>query len=95
MQETRYYQDAMAKGETKGEAKLLLRLLERKFRPLPENARQRVDSADVETLLLRAERAPDAKSLDEIWGHYASPDGICNPVRKVLCLGGPWDMRKT
>jgi predicted transposase YdaD len=77
MQETRYYQDAVekgmangiAKGEAIGEAKLLLRLLERKFRSLPESARQRIAEADAETLLVWGERVLDAKSLDEVLGH--------------------------
>jgi len=101
IEETRYYQDAMAKGETKGEAKLLLRLLERKFRPLPDSARQRVAAADAETLLLWAERVLDAKSLDEIWGALSiaggnvAPDRIGNPVRMVLCLGRHWIINET
>ena len=65
MKETRYYQDAVVEGE----AAMLLRLLERKFRPLPESARQRVAAADAETLLVWAERVLDAKNLDEVWGH--------------------------
>ncbi|MFM8333211.1 MAG: Rpn family recombination-promoting nuclease/putative transposase [Candidatus Methylumidiphilus sp.] len=69
IEETRYYQDAMAKGEKKGEAKLLLRLLERKFRPLPDTARQRVAEADAETLLVWGERMLDANSLDEVLGY--------------------------
>jgi len=35
---------------------------------LPEPARQRVASADAETLLIWAERILDAKSLDDVWG---------------------------
>jgi hypothetical protein len=65
LKETRFYQDVF----TEGEAAILLRLLERKFRPLPESARQRVAAADAETLLAWAERVLDAKSLDEVWGH--------------------------
>ena len=65
MKETRYYQDAVIDGEVA----VVLRLLERKFRPLPESARQRVAAADAETLLVWAERVLDANSLDEVWGH--------------------------
>ncbi|MFM8330129.1 MAG: DUF2887 domain-containing protein [Candidatus Methylumidiphilus sp.] len=65
MKETRYYQDAVAEGE----AAVVLRLLERKFRPLPESARQRIASADAETLLVWAERILDANTVDEVWGH--------------------------
>ena len=48
---------------------MLLRLLERKFHTLPESARQRVATADAETLLAWGERVLDANSLDEVWGH--------------------------
>jgi predicted transposase YdaD len=64
LKETRFYQDVF----TEGEAAMLLRLLERKFRPLPEAARQRIATADAETLLLWGERVLDATSLEEIWG---------------------------
>ncbi|MFM8332294.1 MAG: DUF2887 domain-containing protein [Candidatus Methylumidiphilus sp.] len=64
LKETRFYQDVL----TEGEATMLLRLLERKFRPLPETARQRIAAADAETLLIWGERLLDAKSLDEVWG---------------------------
>jgi predicted transposase YdaD len=66
LQETRYYQDAIAKGEVKGEAKILLRQLELKFRPLPDAAIQRIADADADTLLIWAERVLDANSLDEV-----------------------------
>ena len=64
LKETRFYQDVF----TEGEAAMLLRQLERKFRPLPESARQRVATADAETLLAWGERLLDANSLDEVWG---------------------------
>jgi len=66
---TRFYQDVFAEGRVEGEAALLLRRLERKFRPLPESARQRIAAANAETLLAWGERVLDARSLDEVWGH--------------------------
>ena len=85
LKQTRFYQDVFGEGRlagkaegkaegkqegrVEGEAALLLRLLERKFRPLPDSARQRVASADAETLLAWGERVLDANSLDEVWGH--------------------------
>ena len=70
---TRFYQDVFGEGRVEGrvegEAVMLLRLLDRKFHPLPESARQRVAAADAETLLVWGERVLDAKSLDEVWGH--------------------------
>jgi predicted transposase/invertase (TIGR01784 family) len=62
-------QEGRQEGRIEGEAAMLIRLLERKFRPLPESARQRVSSADAETLLIWGERVLDANSLDEVWGH--------------------------
>jgi len=41
LKEPRFYQDVFVEGRVEGEAAMLLRLLERKFRPLPESARQR------------------------------------------------------
>ena len=73
LKKTRFYQDVFGEGEqnglVKGEAALLLRLMERKFKPLPESARKRVAEADAETLLVWGERLLDANTLDEIWGH--------------------------
>jgi predicted transposase/invertase (TIGR01784 family) len=84
LKDTRFYRDVFAEGRQEGhqegrlegrqeghqegEAAVLLRLLERKFRPLPDSARQRIASADAETLLVWAERLLDANSLDDIWG---------------------------
>jgi len=36
---TRFYQDVFGEGRVEGEAAMLLRLLERKFHPLPESVR--------------------------------------------------------
>jgi predicted transposase YdaD len=76
LKQTRFYQDVFGEGRdegrvegrVEGEAALLLRLLERKFHPLPESARQRIAAADAETLLVWGERVLDAKRLDEVWG---------------------------
>jgi hypothetical protein len=55
-------------GRVEGEAAMLLRLLNRKFHPLPEYALQRIAAADAETLLVWGERVLDAKCLEEVWG---------------------------
>ena len=68
LKQTRFYQDVFGEGRVEGEAALLLRLLERKFPPLPESARQRIATADAETLLVWGERVLDANNLDEVWG---------------------------
>ncbi|QVL51535.1 MAG: DUF4351 domain-containing protein [Thiocapsa sp.] len=56
----------MAQGEQRGEAKILLRLIERKFGPPSETVRHRITSADSETLLEWSDRILEARSLDEV-----------------------------
>lgn len=53
-------------GRQKGAALVLLRLLQIKFGPLPEAVRQRIEAADVEVLLVWADRVLAATSLDEV-----------------------------
>ena len=55
-------------GRQEGEAALLLRLLERKFGPLPEEVRQRVAAADSDALLAWGERVLTADTLEEVFG---------------------------
>jgi len=73
LKETRFYQQVFSEGRVEGrvegEAAVVLRLIERRFGPPNEATRQRVASADAETLLLWAERLLDAKTLEEVWGH--------------------------
>ena len=80
LKQTRFYQDVFGEGRVEGrlegrvegrmegEAALLLRLLERKFPPLPDSARERIATADAETLLVWGERVLDANKLEEVWG---------------------------
>ena len=53
-------------GEQRGEAKILLRQIERKFGPPSETVRHRITAADSETLLEWSDRILDAQSLDEV-----------------------------
>jgi len=62
----RYIAQGKELGEQGGEAKLLLRLIERKFGPVSETIRHRITEADSETLLTWSERILDARSLDEL-----------------------------
>jgi hypothetical protein len=55
-------------GRHEGEAALLLRLLERKFGPVPEEVRQRVAAADSDALLAWSERVLTAETLEEVFG---------------------------
>ncbi|MGZ8218937.1 DUF4351 domain-containing protein [Methylomagnum sp.] len=69
--QTAFYQEAFgegrSEGRSEGEALMLLRQLERKFRPLPDSVRQRILSADADTLLVWGERVLDAKTLADVW----------------------------
>ena len=56
----------IAQGEQRGEAKMLLRLIERKFGPPSEPVRARITQADPDRLLEWSERILDAQSLDEV-----------------------------
>lgn len=79
LKETRFYQQALSEGEhighakgrvagrAEGEATLLLRLLDRRFGPLPDSVKQRISATDADTLLRWGERLLDAKSLEDIF----------------------------
>ncbi|MBT8421193.1 MAG: DUF4351 domain-containing protein [Gammaproteobacteria bacterium] len=54
-------------GETRGEAKLLLRMLPRRFGPLSDEITERVYGADRNTIEVWADRVLDAKSLDDVF----------------------------
>ena len=49
-----------------GEARILLRLLSTRFGELPPTTRERIETADAETLLHWSERVLTARSLDEV-----------------------------
>ncbi|WP_295390422.1 transposase [uncultured Thiodictyon sp.] len=53
-------------GEQRGEATMLLLLLRHKFGDLADSTRQRVETADPDTLLTWSERILTADSIDEI-----------------------------
>ena len=55
------------KGIQLGEAKVLLRQIELKFGTVSEQDRQRIESADAETLLIWSERVLTAESLTEVF----------------------------
>jgi flagellar biosynthesis/type III secretory pathway protein FliH len=54
------------RGRKEGEAALLLRFLERRFGPVDEMLRQRLQAADAETLLNWGERLFHAASAEEV-----------------------------
>lgn len=61
--------EGIKQGRQKGEAALLLRLLERKFGHLDPQTRKRVRSADAESLLDWGERVLTAERLEDVFGN--------------------------
>ena len=65
-----FVQEAFLKGENEGEEKgekeMLSRLLEGRFGPLPEWAKEKIASAEIETLEKWGLRLPDASNLEEV-----------------------------
>lgn len=54
-------------GRRQGKAELLLRQAERKFGPLPNRDRTRIELADAERLLSWGERLVGARSMEEVF----------------------------
>jgi hypothetical protein len=63
---TRFAERFTAIGKQRGEATMLLRLLRHKFGDLAETTRQRVETADPDTLLTWSERILTADSIEEV-----------------------------
>jgi predicted transposase YdaD len=59
-------QQGVQQGMQRGEAAILLRQLARKFGPLPATVRERIETADAETLLQWSERVLTASALDDV-----------------------------
>ncbi|MBF0125520.1 MAG: DUF4351 domain-containing protein [Magnetococcales bacterium] len=60
-------------GERKGEQKVLLRLLHRRFPELPVWVERKVSDAKLEALAEWTDRILDAHSLQDIFGDEAQP----------------------
>ncbi len=73
-QETRYYQEAREaglqegrqEGRQEGERSLILRQLQRRFGPLPETARSRIDSLTLQQLDSLGDALLDFQSLADL-----------------------------
>ncbi len=60
----------LKRGRREGESTMLMRLLERRFGPLDEHTRQRVEAADAEQLLEWGERFVDATALQDVFADH-------------------------
>ena len=70
---TEGHTEGRAEGRTEGEAAMLVRLLSRRFGPLPEWARERLRRADVAQLETWADAVLDATTLAEVVGAPPNP----------------------
>ncbi len=57
----------MAEGKAKGKAEALMRLLDRRFGPVPDTLRSQVAVADLVTLDRWFDRALDASTVDAVF----------------------------
>jgi hypothetical protein len=57
-----------AEGRAEGAARLLVRLLTRRFGAVPDGVRTRIDAAPVEQLEAWSDRILDATTLDDVFG---------------------------
>jgi predicted transposase YdaD len=57
-------------GRQEGEVTLLERLLSKRFGPLEEATRSRLNNATLEQIESWAERVLDAKTLEDVFGHH-------------------------
>ncbi|GAB4365266.1 MAG: hypothetical protein Kow0060_22620 [Methylohalobius crimeensis] len=62
----RFIEQGIQQSMQQGEARILIRLLQRKFGDLPEDIRQRIEAADVDTLLVWSDRVLTARNLEEV-----------------------------
>jgi len=75
-------QQGIRKGRLEGEARLLLRVLPRRFGPLPTEISERVHRADPKTIETWTDRVLDAESLEDVFfGIIAGSFGLLEPSR--------------
>jgi hypothetical protein len=64
----RFIQQGKQQGKQEGEAAMLLRLLRLRFGEVPEVMRQKIQSADPQTLLEWSDRVLTATSIEQVIG---------------------------
>ena len=65
-----WLEEGKAEGKAQGKAEALIRLLARRFGPLPDWVAQRAEGASVEQLDTWFDRALDAATLTEVFGGH-------------------------
>jgi predicted transposase YdaD len=66
IRKTQFYQDVYSEGELKGELKIILNLLKRRFGELNNHLVEQIKSLDLKQLDYLAENLLDFKQLDEL-----------------------------
>jgi predicted transposase/invertase (TIGR01784 family) len=99
LKKTRFYQEVFheghqegreegrEEGRQQGEARVLLRLITRKFGPPSEAVREQIATADPETLLRWSERILIAQTLDEVLHSPRPPVGAAPSPRGAFTRG--------
>ena len=65
--EREWQERSEAHGRQAGQAALLVRLLERRFGPIDDSVRARIDDAASDDLLVYADRVLDARDIDSVF----------------------------
>ena len=66
LKQTRVYQEALAEGETKGEVKLVLRLLNRRIGEIPHDLADQIRELPIEQIESLGEALLDFQSLSDL-----------------------------
>jgi hypothetical protein len=67
------WNEAMAKGEAKGQTNLLARQLEKRFGPLPTAVKKLLERAETETVEQWGLRLLDAETMEDVFGAALTP----------------------
>ena len=66
LKQTRVYQEALAEGEAKGEIKLAIRQLNRRFGEIPQNLTERIQELPLNEIEKLGEALLDFQSLSDL-----------------------------
>jgi predicted transposase YdaD len=66
LKQTRVYQEALAEGEARGEVKLAIRQLNRRFGDIPQNLTEKIRELSIEEIENLGEALLDFQSLSDL-----------------------------